>query len=120
MLLIQPLGGLCQVELDHLTGATPHQEQGADLRSALQELRDESIQLLIGIGQTRQVPLAKDGGAEAGFGKNHHPSCALDQMGAGAGAHHQEKGIRHAPMQPDDRGQTAKDLPLAAFLERWW
>ena len=84
VLLIQPLGGFGEIQLDHLARAAPHQEQGADLGATLQQLRHEAIQLLVGIGQTSEIPLAKDRCAKAGLRKNHHPGGALDQVGAGA------------------------------------
>ena len=44
----------------------------------------DPVQLLMGVRQSRQIPFSEDGGAEARFGEDHHPCCALDQMGAGA------------------------------------
>jgi hypothetical protein len=111
----EPLGGLGQIELDHLTGAGAHQKQGADLGAPLQQITHKTVEFLIGIGQAGQVALAQNRGAETGFGENHHAGGALDQMGAGAGAHHQEEGIRHAPVQPHDRGEPAEHLALAVL-----
>ena len=118
MLLVEALGRFRQIELDHLARAAAHQEQGADLRAALQQLRHQSIELLIGIGQAGQIPFAEDRGAEARLGKDHHAGGALDQVRTGARTHHQKKGIRHAPVQPHDRGEPAEHLPLAALFER--
>ena len=111
----EPLGRLGQIELDHLAGAGTHQKQSADLGAPLQQIGHQAIEFLIGISQTGQVPLPQDRRAEAGFGKDHHAGGALDQVGAGAGAHHQEEGIRHAAMQPHDRGEAAEHLSLAVF-----
>jgi hypothetical protein len=97
-----PLGRLGQIQLDHLAGAAAYQKQGADLGAALQQLGHQPVELLVGIGQAGQIPLPQDRGAEAGLGEDHHAGGALDQVGAGARAHHQEEGIRHAPVQPHD------------------
>ena len=113
----KPFGGPLQIELDHLAGAGAHQKKGADLGAALQQLPHQPVQFFVGIGQAGQILFPQDRRAEAGFGKDHHPRRALDQVGTGAGAHHQEKGVRHAAMQPDDRGKPAKNLTLAALLE---
>ena len=115
---VEALGGLGQIELDHLAGATAHQKQGADLRAPHQQIAHQPVELLIGISQAGQVALPEDRGAEAGLGKDHHAGGALDQVGTGAGAHHQEKGIGHAPVQPHDGGEAAEHLPLAALPQQ--
>ena len=84
VLLVEPLGSLAQIQLDHFARARPHQEKGADFGPALQQISDNAIELFIGIGEPRQISFAKDGGAKAWFGKNHHAGGALDQVGAGA------------------------------------
>ena len=84
MLAVEPFSRLGQIELDHLTRATAHQEQGADLRAPLQQLRHQAIELLVGIGKARQIALAEDRGAEARLREDHHAGGALDQVGAGA------------------------------------
>ena len=116
-LAAEPLRCLGQIQLDHLTGAGTHQKQGTDFRPAGEQLGHKAIELLIGIGQTRQIPLTQDRGAKAGFRKDHHARSALHQVGTGAGSHHQKECIGHTPMQPNNRGEAAKHLPLAAFLQ---
>jgi len=111
------VSGLGQIELDHFTRAAAHQKQGADLGTPLQQLGHQPVELLIGIGQAGQIALPQDRRAESGFSEDHHPGSALDQVGAGARSHHQEEGIRHAPVQPHDRGQTAEHFALAAFAQ---
>ena len=101
-LLAQPLGRPGEIKLDHLTGAGAHQKQGADLGAPLQQVAHQPVELVVGVGEAGQIALAQDRRAEARFGEDHHPGGALDQVGAGAGAHHQEEGIRHTPVQPDD------------------
>ena len=118
VLTAQPFRRLSQVELDHLTGAGAHQKQGANFRAPLEQIPHQAIQFFVGIGQAGQVPFPQDRRAEAGFGENHHPRGRLDQVGAGAGAHHQEEGIGHAPMQPNNRGEAAEHLPLAVLLDQ--
>ena len=116
-LAVEPLRCLGQIQLDHLTRAGTHQKEGADFRPAGEQLLHEPIELLIGIGQTRQIPLAQDRCTEAGFRKDHHARSALHQVGAGAGSHHQKERIGHAPMQPNNRGEAAEHLPLTTFLQ---
>ena len=118
MLVIEPFRRLGQVELDHLTGAGADQKQGANFRASLEQIPHQAIEFLVGIGQAGQVPFPQDRRAEAGFGKNHHPRSRLDQVGASARAHHQEEGIGHAPMQPNNRGKAAEHLPLAVLLDQ--
>ena len=116
--LTQALGSIGQVQLDHLGGTGAHQEEGANLRPPLQELFHHPIQLIVGVRQACQVPFPQDGGAKAGLREDHDPRRRLDQVGAGAGAHHQEEGIRHAAMEPDNAGKTTKHLPLAPFPQQ--
>ena len=117
MLAVEPFRRLGQIELDHLTGAGAHQKQGANFRAPLEQIAYQTIQFFVGIGQAGQVPFPQDRCAEAGFGENHHSRGRLHQVGTGAGSHHQEEGIGHAPMQPNDRGETAEHLPLAVLLD---
>ena len=84
MLLIEALSGFAQVQLDHFAGARPHQKQGADFGPALQQVSHHPIELLVGIREASEIPFAKDRGAKARFGKDHHAGGALDQVRAGA------------------------------------
>ena len=77
----------------------------------MQQFLADAIEFVVGIREPSQISLAENGRAETGFSKNHHPSGALDQMGAGAGSHHQKKGIGHAAMQPHNGGETTEHLP---------
>ena len=81
---VEPFGGPGQIQLDHFAGAGPHQKQRADFGAALQQFPADPVEFVVGIGEASQIPLAENGCAETGFGKNHHPCGALDQMGAGA------------------------------------
>ena len=81
--VVKPLCRPGQVQLDHLTGAGSHQKQGADLWSPLQQFPGHTVQFLMGVRQARQIPLAENGGAKTGFGKDHHAGGALDQVCAG-------------------------------------
>ena len=118
MALTQALGGVGQIQLDYLGGAGTHQKEGANLRPPLQELLHHPIQFVVGVRQARQVPFPQDGGAKTGLCEDHHPRCGLDQVGTGAGAHHQEEGIRHAAMEPDNAGEATEHLPLAPFPQQ--
>ena len=108
-------GGAAEIELDHFGGAGAHQEQHLDVRAAGQKLVHDPVQLLVGVGHAGEVALLHDGGGEAGFGEHHHPCGRLYQVGARARADHQEKGVLDLSMQPDDAGQAAENLPLAAL-----
>ena len=56
-----------------------------------------------------------DRGGEARLGKDHHAGRGLNQMGAGARTHHEEERVLDLSMQPDDAGQPAEHLALAAL-----
>lgn len=56
----------------------------------------------MGIGEARKIAFAENRCAKPRLGEDHHSRGALNEVGAGARAHHQKKGIGHAPMQPDD------------------
>ncbi len=113
----EPLGGAMQVELDHLGGAGADEEELADVGPAGQKPRHLAVELGIGVGKAGEILLFEDGGAEARLGEDHHPRGGLQQMGAGARAHHEEEGVLHLAVQPDDAGQPAEHLTLAAFLQ---
>ncbi len=113
----EPFGGAVQVQLDHLGRAGPDQEQLPDIGAASQQAGHFTVQLGVGIGQTGQILFFQNRGAEPGFGKDHHAGGGLQQMRAGAAADHQEKRILHLAVQPDNAGQTAEHLALAAFAQ---
>ena len=112
-----PLGGLRKIQLDHLGRAGADQEQLPDIGAAGQQAVHFAVQLGLGIGQPGQILFLKDRRAEAGFGKDHHPGCGLQQMGTGAAAHYQKEGILHLAVQPDDSRQAAEHLALAALAQ---
>ena len=116
-LLGQALGCAGQIQLDHLAGARAHQKQLPNIGAALQQRGHFAVKLGIGIGHAGQIFFFQNRGAKAGFGKNHHARCRLQQMGAGARPDHQEKRILHLAMQPDDRGEAAENLVLAALFD---
>lgn len=89
----------------------------ADVRAALQQLPGNPVQLLVAVGEPGEVALPQDGGGEPWLGEDHHPRRRLQQMGAGARAHHEKEGVLDAPVQPDDAGQPAEDLALAALAQ---
>ncbi len=113
----QPLGGAVQVQLDHLGRAGADKEQLADVGAAGQQAGHFAVKLGIGIGKAGQILFLKDRGAESGFGKDHHAGRGLQQVRTGAAAHDQEEGVLHLAVQPDDAGQAAEHLALAAFLQ---
>ena len=106
-----------QVELDDLGRAGAHEEELPDVRPARQQPRDFAVELLVRVGEAGEVLLLEDRGPESGFGEDHHARGRLEQVRAGARAHHEEEGVLHLAVQPDDAGQAAEDLALAALLE---
>jgi hypothetical protein len=77
----------------------------------------DAVELGIGVGQAGEVAVVDDGGGETRLGKDHHAGGRLDQVRAGARAHHQEEGVLDLAVQPDDAGQAAEHLALAAFAQ---
>ena len=71
--------------------------------------------LVIGVSQPGEVLFLHDRCAEPWFGKDHHPGGRLKEVRAGARADDQEERILDLAVQPDDPGQPAKDLALAAL-----
>jgi hypothetical protein len=82
-----------------------------------QEALDLAVELLMGVGHAGQIALFEDRGAEAGLGEDHHARGGLQEVRAGARAHHQEERVLHLAVQPDDAGEAAEDLPLAALFQ---
>ena len=115
--LRQPFGRAGEIELDDLGRAGADEEQLADVGAARQQARDLAVKLVMGVGQTGQIRFLEDRGAEARFGKDHHAGGRLQQMRAGARADDQKEGVLHLAVQPDDAGQAAEHLALAALLE---
>ena len=114
---IQPHRRSRQVQLDDLGRARADQEQQLDIRSPLQQPGDYGIQFVIRIRKSREVALVDDRGGEPRFGEDHHAGGGLDQVRAGARADDQEEGILDLAVQPDDPGQSAEYLPLAALTQ---
>ena len=76
-----------------------------------------AVKFGIGVGEAGEILFFEDRGAEAGFGEDHHACRRLQKVRAGAGADHEEEGILHLAVQPDDPGQAAEHLMLAAFAQ---
>jgi hypothetical protein len=83
----------------------------------LRSFSDLAVELLMGVGHAGQIALLQDRGAEAGLGEDHDAGGGLQEMRAGARAYHEEKRVLHLAVQPDDAGEAAEHLPLAAFLQ---
>ena len=62
-----------------------------------------------------KVALFQDRGGEARLGEDHHAGRGLQQMRAGARADDEEERVLDLAMQPDDAGQAAENLALAAL-----
>ena len=78
---------------------------------------DDAVELVVGVGQAGEVALLDDGGGEARLGEDHHAGGRLDQVGAGARADDEEEGVLDLAVQPDDAGQAAEHLALAALAQ---
>jgi len=117
MLARQALRGARQVELDHLGRAGADQEQQLDVGPAREQFVDHAVELVVGIGEAREVALLDHRGAEARLGEDHHAGGRLHQVRAGARAHDQEERVLHLAVHPDDAGQPAEHLALAALAQ---
>ena len=113
----QTLGRAGEVELDDLRRARSDQEQLAHVRPALEHPGHLAVELVVGIGEPREVLFLQDRRPEPRLAEDHHPGGRLQEVRAGARAHHQEKGVLHLAVQPDDPGQPAEHLALATLLE---
>ena len=78
---------------------------------------DLAVELVLRIGEAGEVLFLENRGAEAGFGEDHHSGGRLQQMRAGAAADDEEEGVLHLAVQPDDPGQAAEHLALAALFQ---
>ena len=113
----QPLGRAGEVELDDLGRARADEEQLPDVRAPLEQTGDLAVELFMRVGEAGEVLLFEDGGAEARLGEDHDAGGRLQEVRAGAAAHHKEEGILHLAVQPDDPGEAAEDLALATLLQ---
>ena len=119
--LRQPQRGARQIELDHLGGTGADQEQQPDVRPPRDQLSHDTVQFVVGVGEPGKVLLFHDCSCESRLSEDHHASGGLNQMRAGARAHHQEERVLDLAMQPDDAGQPAEDLALATLAtDRLW
>ncbi len=115
--LRESLRGPRQVELDHLGRAGADQEQQLDVGPALEQARDHAVELCVGVGETGEVAVVDDRGGEARLGEDHHAGRRLDQVRAGARADHEEECVLDLAVQPDDAGEPAEHLALAALAQ---
>ena len=106
-----------QVELDDLGRAGADEEQKLDVGPPLEQAGHDAVELLVGVRQAGEIALLQDGGGEARLGEDHDAGGGLHEMGAGARADDEEEGILDLAMQPDDAGEAAEDLALAALAQ---
>ena len=78
---------------------------------------DDAVELLVGVGEAGQIALLHDGGGKPRLGEDHHAGGRLDEMGAGARADDEKEGVLDLAMQPDDAGEAAEHLALAALAQ---
>ena len=78
---------------------------------------DDAVEFLVGVGEAGEVALVDDRGGEARLGEDHHAGGRLDQVRAGARADDEEEGVLDLAVQPDDAGQAAEHLALAALAQ---
>lgn len=113
----EALGGLGEIELDHFRRARTDEEQRADVRAAFEQAVYHPVELVLRIDHAGKIALFHDRGGKARLGEDHHARRRLQQVRAGAAAYHEEEGILHLAVQPDDPGQAAEDLALPAFAQ---
>jgi|GEM_PF-4277875 len=111
-----------EVELNHLRRTGTDQKQQPNVGPTPEQLINNSVKFLIRIGQAREVTVIDDGCGKARFGKDHDPGGRLNEVRAGARAHHQKEGILNLSVQPDDSGEPAEHFSLTALandLRQW-
>ncbi len=113
----KPRGGARQVELDHFRRARADEEQQLDVGPALEQARDDAVEFVVGVGEAGEIALVDDRGGEARLGEDHHAGRRLDEVRAGARADDEEERVLDLAMQPDDAGQPAEHLALAALAQ---
>lgn len=84
VLLGQPLCGAREIELDHLRRARADEKQHLDVGSPREKFGHHTIEFVVRIGQTRQVPLFHDGRGEPGLCEHHDARGRLNEMRAGS------------------------------------
>ena len=117
MLGFEAAGGARQVELDHLRRARPDEEQQFDLGPPREQPVDDSVEFLVGVGKAGEVALLDDRGGETRLGEDHDARGGLQQMGAGPAADDEEERVLDLAVEPDDAGQAAEYLALAALAQ---
>ena len=113
----QAFGRASEVELDDFRRTGSDQEQELDVGTALEQLADLAVELVVHVGEPGQVALVDDRGGEARLGEDHHAGRGLDQVSAGPRPDDEEECILDLPVQPDDAGQAAEHLALAALAD---
>ena len=110
-------GGALQIDLDDFRRAGPDEKQQLDLGAALQEASDDAIELVVDVGNARQIAFVENRGRETRLGEDHHAGGGLDQMRAGSRTDDEKEGVLDLSMQPNDACQAAKHFPLTAFAQ---
>jgi hypothetical protein len=105
-----------EVELDHLGRAGADEEQQLDVGPALEQPVTTRSSSALASASPGEIALVDDRGGEARLGEDHHAGGRLDEMRAGARADDQEEGVLDLAVQPDDAGQPAEHLALAALV----
>ena len=93
-----------QIDLDDFRGAGADEEQQLDVRTPLEQPRDDAVDLVVDVGHAREIALLQDGRGEARLGENHHAGGGLNEMGAGARSDDKEEGVLDFAMQPNNAG----------------
>ena len=76
-----------------------------------------AIQLIVDVGESREVTLADDCGRETRLREYHDAGRRLYEMSAGARADDEKESVLDLAMQPHDAGQAAKYLALTALTD---
>ena len=117
MLRAEALCGLGQIKLDDLRRTGADEEQRFDVRAACKQARDNAVKFVLSIDHTRQIALFHDRRRKTRFGKDHHTRRRLQEVRTGARADHEEEGVLHLTVKPDDTGEAAENLTLSALAQ---
>jgi hypothetical protein len=82
-----------------------------------QALFDLAVKLFMGVGHAGQVTSSRIAVPKRGSAKIITPAADCRRCAQVRRAHHEEERVLHLAVQPDDPGQAAEDLPLAALLQ---
>ena len=87
-------------------GQEPTRNSSLDVGTAREQTIDDIVQFIIGIRKARKIAFLHDGRGESRLGEHHYAGRRLQQMGTGARADDQKKGILNLAMKPYDSASS--------------